>query len=417
MTYTNSTNLCGAGAPIPTGENGYTVTPFAPGFVARPLSFGGINFGGCPGASTPAFLGNDVFFSDWTGDVIKLPNTGGAVSSANRLTNIGKTLAWPVVSKGGKLYAARASTGSGISGVIVEINPTTGAVLRTLASGLPCPFNLALDPLSGDLFFDGGCSGSFTDPTIRRIRNPDSATPTLEVYATLPATPNGKISFAPDGTMYVVTGYFSPAPTISIVSGTNGPSPPTVTTLAGVNSFFWVNVGEVGPTGAARSLITLFTLPSTTDVGLERVDITTNPPTKTLLAKNLGGGEIGPDGCLYSPIEGVVYRLTDPAGGCSFNPISASPTLTLAASIANPAQGMQQTLTARFLNLAVPADTPVFLAVTGANPQFRLARTDASGRASFSYTALQPGVDKAIASADINNASLTSNRVTFDWAP
>jgi hypothetical protein len=123
VTFSNSTNLCGSGAPTPTGENGYVVAPFATGFVARPLTFGGIRYGGCPGASTPAFLGDNVFFSDWTGDAIKLDAAGGAVTSANRLANIGPTLAWPVVSKGGKLYAARASTGGGISGVIVEINP------------------------------------------------------------------------------------------------------------------------------------------------------------------------------------------------------------------------------------------------------------------------------------------------------
>src|SRR4029453_13081638 len=115
-------NLCGSGAPTPLGQNGYTVTPFAPGFVARPLSFGGINFNGCPGVSTPAFLGSDVFFSDWTGYVIKLPATDGAVSSANRLANIGPTLSWPAVGKDGRLYAARvATTGDFNTGAILEL--------------------------------------------------------------------------------------------------------------------------------------------------------------------------------------------------------------------------------------------------------------------------------------------------------
>jgi hypothetical protein len=137
-----------------------------------------------------------------------------------------------------------------------------------------------VDPLSGDLFFDGGCSGAgFDDARIHRIQNPDSATPTLGVYTTLPATPNGKMSFASDGTLYVVTGYFSPTPTISRVSGTNSPSPGTVTTVPGVNSFCWMNVAEVDPNGAAQSLLTL------SSQGLELVDITTNPPTKTLLLR------------------------------------------------------------------------------------------------------------------------------------
>jgi hypothetical protein len=145
VTFSNSTNLCGPGAPTPVGQNGYVVTPFATGFVARPLSFGGINFGGCPGASTPAFLGEHVFFSDWTGDVIKLGAAGGAVTSANRLANIGKTLGWPTVGKDSKLYAARvATTGNFNTGAILEIDPTTGAVIRNVVSNVRCPFSLVV---------------------------------------------------------------------------------------------------------------------------------------------------------------------------------------------------------------------------------------------------------------------------------
>lgn len=412
VTYTNSTNLCGAGAPAPVGQNGYTVTPFATGFVARPLSFGGINFGGCPGASTPGFLDQDVFFSDWPGDVIKLPATGGAATSANRLANIGLTLAWPVASQSGKLYAARASTGSGFSGVVLEIDPDTGAVLRTLFSGLKCPSSLAFDPLSGDLFFDGQCFGAgFDEARIFRIRGPDSASPTLEVYATLPATPNGKMSFAPDGTLYVVTGYTSATPTISVVSGTNSPIPGTVTTLAGVNSFFWVNVAEADANGAAQSLITL------SSQGLELVDITQIPPARTVLATNLGGGEIGPDGCLYAPIQNVVYKLTDPTGGCSFLAANANPSLILTpASVSpNPAQGDSQTFTATLDNVPTPLGTPVFFTVTGANPQIKLVRADANGQAPFTYTAVFAGDDRIEASTTVNSDTLTSNRVRFTW--
>lgn len=412
VTFSNSSNLCPSPAPVPTGANGYLVTPFATGFIARPLNFGGIAYNGCPGVSTPAFRDDSVFFTDWTGDAIQLPATGGAVTNANRLANVGQTLAWPVVSKGGKLYAARASTGFGISGVIVEIDPTTGAVTRTLASGLSCPFSLAIDPLSGDLFFDGGCSGSFTDPRVRRIRNPDSASLTLEDYVTLSASPNGKISFAPDGTMYVVTGYFNTAPTISRVSGTNVPGTPTVTTVPGVNSFFWVNIGEVNANGSAKSLLTL------SSQGLELVDITTNPPIKTLLANSLGGGEIGPDGCLYSPIETVVYRLTDSTGSCRFASATPRPSLTLTPTIVspNPTQGSAQTFTATFRHLNVPVDTPVFFEVTGANPRVQLVRTTPNGEAVLTYTALSAGQDRIEATATINNEIMTSNKAIVTWA-
>jgi hypothetical protein len=258
-------------------------------------------------------------------------------------------------------------------------------------------------PLSGDLFFDDGCSGNGSDdPNIYRIRNPGSTTPTLEVYATLPTTPNGKMSFAPDGTLYVVTGYFSATPTISQASGTDSPSPGTVTTVPGVNSFFWVNVAEVDPNGAAQSLLTL------SSQGLELVDITTNPPIKTLLAQNLGGGEIGPDGCLYSPIENVVYRLTDPTGGCSFASASVSPSLSLTptAVLPDPPQGSAQTFTATFQNLSVPADTPVRLTVLGPNLQVYLARTVAGGQAMFTHSGTFTGTDALVATATVGRRRL-----------
>jgi kumamolisin len=415
VTFTSSSNLCGSGAPIPTGQSGYMVTPFATGFVARPLSFGGINFAGCPGASTPAFLDDKVFFSDWTGDVIRLGVEGGALSSADRLANVGPTLGWPAVGKDGRVYMARvATTGNFNTGAILEIDPSTGNVLRNVVSNVRCPFSLAVDPLSGDLFFDDGCSGAGSDdPRIYRIRNPGSASPTLEVYATLPATPNGKMSFAPDGTLYVVTGYFSPTPTISRVSGTNVPGPPGVSTVPGVNSFFWVNVAESDSNGAARSLLTL------SSQGLELVDITLNPPARTLLASNLGGGEIGPDGCLYSPIENVVYRLTNPAGTCGFVPAGTNPSLSLAPRVIspNPAQGSSQLFTATFQNITVPADTPVFFQITGSNPRLQMVRTDANGQASYGYAAVSPGTDIVVATATVGDTSLTSNGTRVTWAP
>ena len=59
---------------------------------------------------------------------------------------------------------------------------------------------------------------------------------TVEVYATLPTTPNGNLVFAPNGSLYVATGYTGSTPPVVRVSGTNGPTPPTVTPLTGVVS-------------------------------------------------------------------------------------------------------------------------------------------------------------------------------------
>lgn len=396
----------------PSGQNGYVVTPFATGFVTGPLFYSSINFGGCNGASPPVFRDGSAFFANGlNGDFFKLDAGGGVASSANRLATHGPTLLWQAVGQDGRLYASRAATGSVDSGVILELDPDTGAVLRTLASNLKCPFSVAADPLSGDLFFDGGCSGVSADASIYRVRNPASAAPTVEVYATLSTTPNGYLAFAPNGSLYVVTGYFSPTPGVARVSGTNGPTPPTVTPLPGLNSFFWVNVAEADASGEARSLILL------SSEGLELVDITTNPPTRTLLAKDIGGGSFGPDGCLYSSLGPAVYKLTDATGGCSFNVKSTSPSLTLVPDSVSPdpAQGSAQTFTASFHNVAVPADTPLFFSVSGANPRVQLVRTNPAGQAVLSYTAPRSGGDSIVATATVNGSLLSSNRARVTW--
>ena len=78
--------------------------------------------------------------------------------------------------------------------------------------------------------------------------------------------------FAPNGTLYAVSqlpGDIT-SPVVQI-SGTNV-SPTTVTTLAGIASNYWINIGQTNPDGSAKTLITL------QNGMLQLVDITTNPP-------------------------------------------------------------------------------------------------------------------------------------------
>jgi len=415
VTFQNgAAGACGS-EPPPVGVNGYALTPFATGFEAGPFFFGGVNFNGCPGAASPAFLDGDVFISNQrTGDLFKLGLDGGAATNA--LANHGPTLAAETVGADGRLYATRfATTGNFTTGAILEIDPETGTELRTVASNLLCPHSLVVDPLSGDLFYDDFCSGAGSDdPTIHRVRDPASANPTVEVYATLPRTPNGKMAFAPDGTLYAVTGYLDPEPAVVRVSGTDGPMPPTVEPIPGVHSTFWLNVAAVGPGGDAQSLLLFSAMENT----LKLVDITTDPPTSTPVAEGVGGGAIGPDGCLYSIRAGhTVFKLTDPTGGCGFLPVAANPSLSLTppAVSPDPPQGSAQTLTAHLRNVDVPADVPVFFQVRGANPQFKLVRTDAGGDAAFTYVAAKPGTDTIVAVAFVDGSAPTSNRAEITW--
>ena len=422
VTFINgSGGACGQNTVPPTGLNGYSVTPFATGFATGALFFGNINFGGCSGVAPPGFLESSLYVPNFfNGELFKLGPSGGTVSTANKLSTIGPTLGWVVAGKDGKLYATRtailASPPNFTNGAIVELDPTTGAVKRTLVSNLPCSQGLVVDPLSGDLFFDGQCFGAGSNnPNLFRVRNPGSTTPTLEVYATLPGSPNGQIAFSPRGTIYVVVNYLLANPPVYRVSGTNVPGPPTVTDT-GVVSNYWLNIGNVAANGEATALVTLNV---ENNVGrLKLTDLTTTPPrVLATMAEGSGGGVIGPDGCLYMPNSNVLHKLTDPNGGCSFLPTNAKPALSLTPTAVspNPAQGDTQTFTATFRNLNVPVGTPVTLAVIGPNQQGRFARTDASGRATFTYTGTFVGTDAIVATATVGAQTFTSNVAQVSW--
>jgi Pro-kumamolisin, activation domain/Bacterial Ig-like domain (group 1) len=401
--------------PPPTAAAGFTLTPFSTGYLARNFTYSGINFGGCPGGSSPTFdTAGNVYVSDSpSGNLYKLGAGGGAASNGSILASIGLTLGQPVFGKDGSLYVARAASGSGsTSGNITRIDPATGAAIQTVASGLTCPGPLAIDPLSGDLFFADICSGGGLDnPSLFRISNPNTATPGLSVYATLPGTPNGAVAIAPNGTMYAAVSYTS-ADLLAQVSGTNTSQPATVTTLAGINSIFWVTLGQVQANGAAKSLIVL--APS----GLNLVDITTIPFAVTPLTNGqIGSGTIGPDGCLYTGGNDTIYRLAPNAGGCGFTATNPSPALTLAPTTVspNPAQGTTQTFTATFANVSVPAGTPVTFTVTGANSRVMLATTGSSGSATISYVGAFSGTDTVIASGLAGVSTLTSTPAQVTW--
>lgn len=404
---------CGSGDP-PVGENGNVVTPWAAGFFAEPFFYGNVNWGGCPGGSNPTFSGLRGYVADFrTGQLFDMGLGGGAASSDRVIFQHAPTLGQPTFGKDGKLYATFAvTTGNYFTGAIVELDPVTGGTIRTVASNLTCPGGLSVDPLSGDLFFDGSCTGAGSDDNrIRRVVDPGGTTPTVVDYATLPATPNAALSFAPDGTLYAATGYFDNLNTpIVSVTGTNTPNPGVVTTVPGVTTAYGaMAVAEALPSGAAKSLFIV------KDGDLMVVDITTDPPTSTLMASNFGPGTIGPDGCMYTSTGVNIYKLATPGGACPFSPTNPGPSLALAPDDSQPSQGSEQTLTATFRNVDVPEDTPVFFEVSGVNPRVQMVRTNAAGEAVFRYTGVATGLDLVEAAATVDGEQLASNRATVFW--
>jgi hypothetical protein len=398
---------------LPAAASGFTLTPFATGFLAQNFFFGNINFVGCPGASNPAFdAAGSVFVSDFpNGNLYAFDDTGGAVTNADVLANDGPTFGNLVFGRDGSLYGTHFSPSN-----IVQIDPASGAVVRTVASGFTCPAGLAVDPLSGDLFFDDACTGGGTDnPSIWRIHNPSSATPTVTVYATLPATPGGGMAFAPDGTLFAIANSFtSTTQPIVRISGTNLPSPPTVTTIPGITSDDGtIAIGAAQANGAAKALIIH------TGGVLELVDITTSPFTATALATGtIGAGVIGPDGCLYANAHDRILKLTPSAGGCGFISTNPSPTLTLAPSSVspNPAQGTTTAFTATLRNVSQPQGTPITFLVSGANSLVKMVRADSNGQATFSYSGVFTGTDKIVAKATLASESPNSNLAQVTWA-
>ena len=124
------------------------------------------------------------------------------------------------------------------------------------------------------------------NPSIWRVSNPSSGSPTTSVYATLPGTPSGSIAFAPSGTMYVWDNT-STGTQIIKVSGTNGPATPTVTPVTGlpVNpSYIGILAGGTQTNGDAAFLVLNYSPIGSARGGIGIVDFTTTPPSlRTIL--------------------------------------------------------------------------------------------------------------------------------------
>ena len=420
VTFTGSpSNACGGSLPV--AAPGFVVVPYATGFNAQNVSAGGVNFG-CWGASGLAFdSSRNLYVNDFpTGNIYKFPPGVGGVADASTQLNsssLGVTLAGLAFDKNGDLFASRdVTTGNFTTGAVMQLDPTTGAVTRTISAGLTCPTTISIDPLSGDLFTDDTCTGAGSDnASIWRVSGPGGASPSTSVYVTMPGTPNATLAFAPGGTIYAwaVTGG---AAVVASVSGTNGPVTPTVSVLPGLQVS---NLGLLaGGTGAGTYLIATPYVNNAT-VGINSVDLTTSPPSLGTSFATASGADFmtfGPDGCIYAAQGTTVFKITATDGSCNYGTSLGSPTLVLSPTSVspNPAQGSPRSFTAQFHFTSVPDGTPVSLGVSGANPRTLQANTT-GGAASFSYTGAHEGVDTLFATATLNSATVASNNSVVTW--
>ena len=403
---------------------GFVATPYATGFQAQDFSFGGVNFGLCPGAWGVAFdASGNLYVSDIeNGNLYKFPPGGGVASPSTLVANIGTTLASLVFDQSGNLYGSRTTTGGAFTtGAVFQINPATGAIIRTVASNMTCPTALSLDPLSGDLFTDDSCGGGGSDnPGLFEISGLNTNSPTTSLYANLPNTPNANIAFSPSGDMYIWD-----AGQGVMVTATNGPNPPVVTPIPALGqSFLGMKAYGTQTNGDAQYLIANF--PADTSITpnspptISVFDLTTATPTIGTALLTNGGMNGGANnmttdaaGCIYMAQGVAVWKITDSTGGCNyFQTLSLTPSQLSS----NPAQGSSVNLTAQFHNVSVPDGTPVTLKVSGANQQLLQSNT-AGGVASFSYTGAYQGIDTIIAAATVNGTSTNSNQAVYTWGP
>jgi kumamolisin len=409
-------NTCGSG--LPPAAPGFVVTPYATGFSAQSISAGDVNFG-CWGASGIAFdsSGNLYVNEFTTGNVYKFPPGGGVAGPATLLnsTSLGVTLSGLVFDSSGNLFASRdVTTGNFTTGDVIQLNSSTGAIISSISTGLTCPTALAVDPLTGDLFTDDSCTGSGSDnSSIWRISSPASA-PSTSVYANLPATPNANLAFTPGGTFYAWAD--NGVPGVVKVTGTNGPTPPTVTPLSGLQlSYLGLLAGGAGN----GTFLIANPFANNANVGINVVDLTTSPLTlATSLATTSGANNMtfGPGGCIYASQLTTVFKITAADGSCNYASSLGSPTLVLSPTSVspNPAQGTSQTFAASFHFASAPDGTPVVLSVSGANPQ-TLQTNTTGGVATFSYIGARAGVDTLSASATLNSSPLRSNDSVVTW--
>lgn len=434
-------NFAPAGPPncgqtLPAGSGGFSVSPFASGLgtdqQAIVTNVGGLTFTtpACDGAETPVFdpSGNVYVPDDIDGHIYRFGPGGGTAGAGTALPNTtfapNGQLDAIAFGKNGELWATTNNTGGdNTQPEVLQLDPQTGAterVVATRASGLaPCPqYNVAVDPLSGDVFTGDDCGGSLSSGAITRVHDPGGPSPTVSTYTTEPSSVVG-IAFAPDGTMYVVQCGGSPTCTeIDSVSGTNGPATPASTRITNLPNFtVGLAVASTDSQGHATAL------EAADDLGnVYRITLTQNPAVVTTIASGGGGSRgtvelqpvgVGPDGCLYVARADTVYKVS--GAGCGS--ASAGPQITLQESSGSPTSptGSPVGLTASLQSVPNPAGTPVHFTVVGPNSQPRLIEADGAGQALFDYAGVFEGVDTITASASVGGRTITSAPVQVHW--
>ncbi|HEX4734143.1 MAG TPA: hypothetical protein VH247_06990 [Thermoleophilaceae bacterium] len=269
----------------------------APGWVASDYVTG-FDHAGEAGPVGLAFdgSGNLLVAATASASLHKVPPGGGTAAGTKIKDGYGSAggLAFD---KSGRLYMARGNQGD-----VVELNPASGDVIRTVVSGLPCPVGLATDPISGDLFVSNVfCPGG----GIFRVSGFAGGPGTAKRYAGLQDADG--LTFAPDGTLYAAGG-----DEIVRIGGTSSSSPGATSSFADLPN------GDGIAYSPATAQSGEYLVVVRTDGEIDRVDF---DGTVTPIVTGASRGDlvtVGPDRCVYADLQDRVIKLGPSTGTCGF---------------------------------------------------------------------------------------------------
>ena len=400
--FTNAAGPPPCNVGLGTAAAGYAVSTFVSG-----LPYGTT----CVGPIGLAFdsKGNLLVADADNGNLYSFPTQGGSADPGHLIGNPfgGAGLSGLVFDSHGSLYGTGRAGGicSGIN-AIVQLNPSTGQIIRQLTVPGACPLALAIDPLSDNLFVSDTYGG------IYELTGYSSGPGTASTYALGGQLDTDGMTFAPDGTLYAAD---ESSGVVYSITGTNSATPGVATPIVTVAGADGITL-ETNPNNASLPYVIV----NANSGQIVKIDQTTSPATLTTIYSGGSRGDfvtVGPDGCMYATQTDRIIRITNANGSCDFQPATVNPQLLLVPKFSGSLpQGSAASFTATVQNVTSPGGTPVVLAVNGVNPGVHEAPVAASGGVTLTYDGVYAGTDSVVARATVNGAALVSNAVNVTWS-
>lgn len=285
-----------------TAGSGYAATDYVTGFPTDNYARGPIGLAFDPAGNLYVIGLQDPLGS--TSVLYKFGPGGGAASAAAIVgSNLPSYTFGLAFGSDGKLYASNL-----FNGTVIQLDTSTGAVVRTVANIGCFMRGIATDPISGDLFVASSCG-------IERISNYASGPGTVTEYTPSLQKVDG-INFGPDGTLYAASGDTgSPV----AIAGTASASPGAVLQVYPAIPYL-DGIGVAIPSPSSHSG---FLLVNRNDGTITKVDASTNPATLTDVFTGGSRGDFvttGSDGCLYATQTDRIIKVTNADGTCSLYP-------------------------------------------------------------------------------------------------